>query len=56
MTVVPVMGQDEAPLHFDEIVGVWDLNCENGRTGTLTMSKRRDGTPRITVNDRIWVK
>ena len=50
MTVGPVMGQDEASLDFDEIVGVWSLNYENGQTGTFTMSKRLlVGMPRIIV-------
>ena len=49
MTVVPVMGQNEAPLRFDDIVGVWSLSYEDGATGTFTMSRQRNGTPNIIV-------
>ena len=49
MTVVPVMGQDDAALSFDDILGEWNVNYVSGRTSTFTISKDDDGTPTIIV-------
>jgi hypothetical protein len=41
--------QDASPLDFDDLVGVWSMVYEDGQVGTLTLSKQRDGMPKIMV-------
>jgi len=52
-TVVAVMAQNQAPLSFDDIVGVWNVSYEDGATSKLTASKNGDGTPRIMVTSAL---
>jgi len=47
-TAAPAMAQ--APLDFDDLVGVWNLMYEDGQTGTFTFSKNDDGTPKVVVS------
>ena len=38
-------------LHLESLLGVWNLTYEGGQTtGTLTISKKADGTPMIKVS------
>jgi hypothetical protein len=48
VTATSVMAQ--APLKFDDLVGKWNLMYEDGQTGTFTMSKNPDGTPKVVVS------
>ena len=48
MTTTPALAQ--APLKFDDLVGVWNLMYDDGQTGMFTMSKNADGTPKIVVS------
>ncbi len=48
MTAAPAMAQ--APLNFNDLVGVWNLMYEDGQTGTFTFSKNNDGTPKVVVS------
>jgi len=48
VTAAPAIAQ--APLNFNNLVGVWNLMYEDGQTGTFTMSKNADGTPKIVVS------
>jgi hypothetical protein len=47
-TAVPALAQK--PLNFNDLVGVWNLMYDDGQTGTFTMSKNADGTPKIVVS------
>ena len=40
----------QAPLNFNDLVGVWNLMYEDGQTGTFTFSKNPDGTPKVVVS------
>jgi hypothetical protein len=40
----------QAPLNFDDLVGVWNLTYEDGQTGTFTFSKNADGTRKVVVS------
>jgi hypothetical protein len=48
LAAAPAIAQ--APLKFDDLVGVWNLMYDDGQTGTFTMSKNPDGTPKIVVS------
>ena len=48
VTTASVMAQ--APLNFNDLVGVWNLMYEDGQTGTFTFSKNPDGTPKAVVS------
>jgi hypothetical protein len=48
VTTTSVMAQ--APLKFDDLVGKWNLMYADGQTGTFTMSKNADGTPKVVVS------
>jgi hypothetical protein len=48
VTAAPAMAQ--APLDFNNLVGVWNLMYEDGQAGTFTFSKNADGTPRVVVS------
>jgi hypothetical protein len=48
VTATSVMAQ--AALKFDDLVGKWNLMYEDGQTGTFTMSKNADGTPKVVVS------
>ena len=48
VTAAPAMAQ--APLNFDNLVGVWNLMYEDGQAGTFTFSKNADGTPKVVVS------
>ena len=48
VTATPAIAQ--APLNFNDLVGVWNLMYEDGQTGTFTMSKNADGTPKVVVS------
>ena len=48
VTAAPAMAQ--APLNFNDLVGVWNLMYEDGQTGTFTFSKNTDGTPKVVVS------
>ena len=48
VTAAPAMAQ--APLNFDNLVGVWNLMYEDGQTGTFTFSKNDNGTPKAVVS------
>jgi hypothetical protein len=48
MTAAPAIAQ--AQLNFNDLVGVWSLMYEDGQTGTFTMSKNADGTPKVVVS------
>ena len=48
VTSAPVVAQ--APLNFNDLVGVWNLMYEDGQTGTFTFSKNADGTPKVVVS------
>ena len=47
VAATPTMAQ--APLNFNDLVGVWNLMYEDGHTGTVTFSKN-DGTPKVVVS------
>jgi hypothetical protein len=40
----------QAPLNFNDLVGVWNLMYDDGQTGTFTFSKNDDGTPKVVVS------
>ena len=40
----------QAPLNFNNLVGVWNLMYEDGQTGTFTFSKNANGTPKVVVS------
>ena len=48
VTAAPAMAQ--APLNFNDLVGVWNLMYEDGQTGTFTFSKSDAGTPKVVVS------
>ena len=48
VTAAPAIAQ--APLNFNDLVGVWNLMYEDGQTGTFTMSKNPDGSPKVVVS------
>ena len=48
VTATPAIAQ--APLNFNDLVGVWNLMYEDGQTGTFTFSKNPDGTPKAVVS------
>jgi hypothetical protein len=48
MAVMPVRAQ--APLNFNDLVGVWNLTYDDGQTGTFTFSKNENGTPKVVVS------
>lgn len=48
VTAAPAMAQ--APLNFNDLVGVWNLMYDDGQTGTFTFSKNADGTPKVVVS------
>jgi hypothetical protein len=48
VTAAPAVAQ--APLNFNDLVGVWNLMYEDGQTGTFTFSKNADGTPKVVVS------
>ena len=48
VTATPAVAQ--APLNFNDLVGVWNLMYDDGQTGTFTMSKNPDGTPKVVVS------
>ena len=48
VTAAPAIAQ--APLNFNDLVGVWNLMYEDGQTGTFTFSKNTDGTPKVVVS------
>ena len=48
LTAAPAIAQ--APLNFNDLVGVWNLMYEDGQTGTFTFSKNPDGTPKAVVS------
>ena len=48
VTAAPAMAQ--APINFDNLVGVWNLMYEDGQAGTFTFSKNADGTPKVVVS------
>ena len=48
VTVAPVRAQ--APLNFNDLVGVWNLMYDDGQMGTFTFSKNTDGTPKVVVS------
>ena len=48
VTAASTMAQ--APLNFNDLVGVWNLMYEDGQTGTFTFSKNDNGTPKVVVS------
>jgi len=48
VSVAPAMAQ--APLNFNDLVGVWNLMYDDGQMGTFTFSKNTDGTPKVVVS------
>ena len=48
VTAAPAMAQ--APLNFNDLVGVWNLMYDDGQTGVFTFSKNADGTPKVVVS------
>ena len=48
VTTAPTMAQ--APLNFNDLVGVWNLMYEDGQTGTFRFSKNDNGTPKVVVS------
>jgi hypothetical protein len=48
VTAAPAMAQ--APLDFNDLVGVWNLMYDDGQTGTFTFSKNADGTRKVVVS------
>jgi hypothetical protein len=51
MTVALALAQGPPALHLESLLGVWNLTYEGGQTtGTLTISKKADGTPMIKVS------
>lgn len=46
----PAMAQDAKMLHLEDLLGVWNLTYEGGQTGSFTISKNDDGTPKIMVS------
>ena len=51
MTAALAMAQNAPALHLEDLLGVWNLTYEGGQTtGTLTISKKNDGTPAIKVS------
>jgi hypothetical protein len=50
-TGVLALAQGPPMLHLESLLGVWNLAYEGGQTtGTLTISKKADGTPMIKVS------
>ena len=51
MTAASAMAQSAPTLHLEDLLGVWNLTYEGGQTtGTLTISRKNDGTPAIKVS------
>ena len=48
VAAAPAMAQ--APLNFNDLVGVWNLTYDDGQTGTFTFSKNESGTPKVVVS------
>jgi hypothetical protein len=48
--VMAAPARAQAPLNFNDLVGVWNLMYEDGQTGTFTFSKNNDGTPKVVVS------
>jgi hypothetical protein len=48
VTAAPTIAQ--APLNFNDLLGVWNLMYEDGQMGTFTFSKNTDGTPKVVVS------
>ena len=48
VTAAPTIAQ--APLNFNDLLGVWNLMYEDGQMGTFTFSKNNDGTPKVVVS------
>ena len=48
VTAAPALAQ--APLNFNDLVGVWNLVYEDGQTGTFTFSKNDNGSPKAVVS------
>ena len=48
LTAAPAIAQ--APLNFNDLVGVWNLMYDDGQMGTFTFSKNADGTPKAVVS------
>ena len=50
-TAALALAQGPPTLHLESLLGVWNLTYEGGQTtGTLTISKKADGTPMIKVS------
>lgn len=50
LAVTATVTMAQATLDFDDLVGVWNLTYEGGQTGSFTMSKNDDGSPKIVVS------
>lgn len=49
-TAALALAQGSPTLRLENLVGIWNLTYEGGQTtGTLTISKKADGTPAIKV-------
>jgi len=48
VAAVPAIAQ--APLNFNDLIGVWNLMYDDGQMGTFTFSKNPDGTPKAVVS------
>ena len=48
VAAVPAIAQ--APLNFNDLIGVWNLMYDDGQMGTFTFSKNADGTPKAVVS------
>ena len=48
VTAAPALAQ--APLNFNDLLGVWNLAYDDGQMGTFTFSKNTDGTPKVVVS------
>src|SRR5262245_66153048 len=50
LVVTAASAAAQAPLNFNDLVGVWNLTYEDGQTGTFTFSKNENGTPKVVVS------
>ena len=50
LAVTTASAAAQAPLDFNNLVGVWNLMYDDGQMGTFTFSKNPDGTPKAVVS------
>lgn len=53
LTATLAIAQDSAPLDLDQLLGTWNMTYDMGQgpqTGTITVSKNDDGSPKIVMS------